>query len=361
MEVQKFSPLRMCIEKTNKEDKKQLNKLKKLSASKQHYSKLKAAFFTSKLWPNNQELKISFLEKPSANIERTSLMKLKGNRKGEIDPLQYKVQNMDIISAIKLIVKERIEPITNLTFKFINDPKKAEIRILFDEMQGAWSLLGTDCLTEKDHTQPTMNLGWFDVPTVMHEFGHTLGLIHEHQNPSGNTIQWDAEKVYKWASKTQGWDNETTYTNIIEKYKSDQINGSDFDPDSIMLYFFPASLTLNNKGTDENLRLSKYDVLYINSVYPNSPQNVQQFYSKIYGVEITNTIPPFRKNKVVSKVKTGIDEKITEKSSNSDTANNIFIGILITLIILFFIFIIVKYVLPKSNKLKIQNFTPMKI
>ena len=40
-----------------------LNKLKKLSASKQHYSKLKAAFFTSKLWPNNQELKISFLEK----------------------------------------------------------------------------------------------------------------------------------------------------------------------------------------------------------------------------------------------------------------------------------------------------------
>ena len=105
-------------------------------------------------------------------------------------------------------------------------------------------------------------------------------------------------------------------------------------------------MTLNNKGTDENLRLSKYDVLYINSVYPNSPQNVQQFYSKIYGVEITNTIPPFRENKVVSKVKSGIDKNIT---NNSGISNNILIGILITLTILFVIFIIVKYIIPKNK------------
>jgi len=351
---QKKSPLRMCVERTTKDDKKQLSKLKKLSTSKSQYSKLKAAFYTSKLWPNNQELKIAFLEKPSPNIERTSLMQLKGSRKGEVDPLQYKVQNMDIISAIKLIVKERIEPITNLTFTFIDDPKKAEIRILFDEIQGAWSLLGTDCLSEKDYTQPTMNLGWFDVPTVMHEFGHTLGLVHEHQNPSGNKIQWDIEKVYKWASTTQGWDRDTTYTNIIEKYDSQQINGSEFDPDSIMLYFFPASLTLNNKGTEENLRLSKYDVLYINSVYPNSPQTVQQFYYTVYGSQITNTIPPFRENTDSTRVnvKTGITDEKTD-SSNTQT---IIISVVVTAAILGGIIIFVKFIFPKKNNLETLRY-----
>ena len=28
-----------------------------------------------------------------------------------------------------------------------------------------------------------MNFSWFDVPTVLHEFGHALGLVHEHFQP----------------------------------------------------------------------------------------------------------------------------------------------------------------------------------
>ena len=345
---------RICAERLSKHDQNQLKKLKTMSKSGRNFSKLKAAFYTSKLWPNNQEIKVAFLEKPPSTLERTSIIQLKGNRKGELDPLQYKVEKMDIIDAIKLIVKERIEPIVNLSFTFITDPKKAEVRITFDETQGAWSLLGTDCLTEKDYKQPTMNLGWFDVPTVMHEFGHTLGLIHEHQNPSGNKIQWDVEKDYNWASKTQGWDKETTYTNIIEKYDSNQINGSEFDPESIMLYFFPGSLTLNNKGTDENLRLSKYDVLYINSVYPNSPTSVQKFYEEVYNSQITNTIPPFRENKNSERVKVksgaGNNENNSSESSGN-MRNNLLLGFGIAFGISICIFIIVKF-FSKNNKLK---------
>jgi len=35
-----------------------------------------------------------------------------------------------------------------------------------------------------------MNLGFLDGGTAAHEFGHAIGLAHEHQNPAGG-IQWN--------------------------------------------------------------------------------------------------------------------------------------------------------------------------
>ena len=118
-----------------------------------------------------------------------------------------------------------------------------------------------------------MNFGWFDVATVMHEFGHVLGMIHEHQNPNGNQIPWNTEAVYDWGKRTQGWDQKTIYNNIIKPYNVDSINGSVYDPKSIMLYFFPPSLTLNNKGTEQNNILSFGDVIYLADVYEDKPIN----------------------------------------------------------------------------------------
>ena len=40
-----------------------------------------------------------------------------------------------------------------------------------------------------------MNLGFVDRPTVLHEFGHALGLIHEHQSPFKGGFEWDREEV----------------------------------------------------------------------------------------------------------------------------------------------------------------------
>jgi hypothetical protein len=59
------------------------------------------------------------------------------------------------------------------------------------------------------------------------------------------------------------WDEATTRHNILRKYKVDQINGTDFDPDSIMLYFFPASWTLNGIGTKANEVLSAMDTAFV--------------------------------------------------------------------------------------------------
>ena len=151
--------------------------------------------------------------------------------------------------------------VANLKFDFNNAPD-AEIRISFDQNDGAWSYVGTDGRGIPVN-QPTMNLGFLDGGTTAHEFGHAIGLAHEHQNPQGG-IEWNEQVVIEELAKSPNfWDEETTRHNVLRKYSIDQINGTAFDPDSIMLYFFPASWTLNGIATKANDILSTIDKQFI--------------------------------------------------------------------------------------------------
>ncbi|MGK2915341.1 MAG: M12 family metallopeptidase [Porticoccaceae bacterium] len=149
----------------------------------------------------------------------------------------------------------------NLKFDF-NNAAAAEIRISFDSNDGAWSYVGTDCRSIPAN-QATMNLGFLDGGTAAHEFGHAIGLAHEHQNPDGG-IQWNEEVVLReLAGPPNSWDEATIHHNVLRKYSANQINGTKFDPESIMLYFFPASWTLNGVSTKANEVLSKIDKQFI--------------------------------------------------------------------------------------------------
>jgi hypothetical protein len=151
--------------------------------------------------------------------------------------------------------------VANLKFAFNNAPN-AEIRISFDQNDGAWSYVGTDSRSIPLN-EATMNLGFLDGGTAAHEFGHAIGLAHEHQNPAGG-IQWnEAVVVAEMAGSPNFWDEVTTRHNILRKYTADQINGTDFDPKSIMLYFFPASWTLNGIATRANEVLSAIDRSFV--------------------------------------------------------------------------------------------------
>lgn len=230
-----------------------------------------AGYFKSKLWDVDSVIKIQFVE-PSNNISWTPMSTLisVGNNH-DIDPIEKDIRNMTPEAAIKKVVMEKIQPHVSVKFEFVNI--KGDVRIGFTPSEGSYSFVGTDC--KQEESKKTLNFGWLDARTIMHEFGHVLGMIHEHQNPLGEPIKWDESYIYDWAKKSQGWDQETTYNNIIKPYNVNDINGSYFDDKSIMLYFFPPEFTMDKKGTVQNNKLSDIDIEWMDKIYPTGilPKN----------------------------------------------------------------------------------------
>ena len=165
------------------------------------------------------------------------------------------------------------EKYANIKFSFGDDPE-AEVRISF-KGAGSWSYLGTDCLSIEKH-EPTMNYGWLHPSTpdtefsgaVLHEFGHVLGCVHEHQNPNEN-IPWDKEAVYKYYMNPPiNWSKEQIVKIIFEHYSKDSTNFSEFDKDSIMLFAIPNQLTIGDFEVRPNNVLSERDKDFIQQLYP---------------------------------------------------------------------------------------------
>ena len=226
-----------------------------------------AAFLRSRIWPLGTTQRVAFMNSPADGG-----VTLNPSKKSTLQS-KYEAQEtqgtLDIRKAIQEIVETEYNPILDkFKFEFVDDVDKANIRINFDSTKGSYSVIGREA-SNVPKTEPTMNFGWFDVGTVLHEFGHALGLVHEHQNPKGNDIQWDVPALNAYMKRTQGWDAAQVQTQVIKKYNSNQLNGSTFDPNSIMLYFYPADLTTNNKGTTHNTALSAVDKKTISDAYSN--------------------------------------------------------------------------------------------
>lgn len=199
-------------------------------------------------------------------------------RKMWVNGSTLRVRFMGGAPAQQTLVKEQAQWWTaraNLRLEFNNAPD-AEIRIAFDPGDGAWSYVGTDCRNIPQN-QPTMNLGFLDGGTAAHEFGHAIGLGHEHQNPAGGIV-WNREAVIRDLSGPPNfWTVEQIEHNVLNKYSVDQIRGTEFDPDSIMLYFFPDHWVQSGKGTKANEVLSAMEQAFIASekAYPRVVQPVE--------------------------------------------------------------------------------------
>jgi hypothetical protein len=169
------------------------------------------------------------------------------------------------------------EQYTTVTFKFVATGA-AEVRISFQADPGSWSGVGTDALVESyfPKNAPTMNYGWLRDDTddaeyrrvVLHEFGHSLGAIHEHQSPGATAMKWDTAAVYKaFSGPPNNWSKAAIDHNILERYSKTQTNFTKFDPKSIMLYQFPAELFTDHHGTNSNGELSTTDKKFMKSQY----------------------------------------------------------------------------------------------
>src|SRR5215467_1623959 len=177
-----------------------------------------------------------------------------------------------------VIAKARIwEQYANISFKFVKTGD-AEIRISFSADPGSWSAIGNDCLVERyfPKYQPTMNFGWLRDNTedqeyervVVHEFGHALGCIHEHQSPKAH-LDWNKQMVYQvFSGAPNYWSKEDIDHNILEKYSPKNMAETRFDLKSIMLYQFDGALFKNGKGTPLNFELSDHDKQFIAQMYP---------------------------------------------------------------------------------------------
>jgi len=162
----------------------------------------------------------------------------------------------------------------NITFNFITSGT-AQIRVTFTPNAGSYSYLGTDALSIPSN-QETMNFGWFNDSTsdsefsrtTIHEFGHALGMIHEHQHPLA-AIPWDKPKVYAYyAGYPNYWSQAQVDNNLFAKYSTSQTQYSAYDKLSIMHYSISSTLTTNGFSVGNNTVLSATDKQFIATVYP---------------------------------------------------------------------------------------------
>lgn len=170
------------------------------------------------------------------------------------------------------------EHVANIKFKFVRTGA-ANVRISFFADDGSWSAVGRDALNTAYFPthQPTMNYGWLrdDTPlgeyrrVTLHEFGHALGCIHEHQSPKFSRV-WNVPAVMKYFQGPPNyWSPADIRSNVLDKYSARGMSTTVFDPKSIMLYSFDAALFSDGKGaTNENSELSSKDRTMIREMYP---------------------------------------------------------------------------------------------
>jgi Astacin (Peptidase family M12A) len=206
----------------------------------------RAALLKDARWPQKSAITIGFLDGIPSVQKRVA-----DAAKGWIAPG---------LAGLDFVFQEHADTMIRISFRY----------------SGSWSVIGTQCLTVK-HGQPTMNFGWLGSGSsddevqrvVLHEFGHALGLIHEHQNPLKNQIHWNKKQVYTDLSgPPNNWDKATIDTNMFDAYGEKDLNATGQDTTSIMMYPFPAQWTTDGVSTPLNTRLSTTDKKFIHFMYP---------------------------------------------------------------------------------------------
>ncbi len=201
--------------------------------------------FLPKLWPNGSTLMVGFMEGDTV-----------------------------LISRVKSYMEEWISH-TNLHIRYVPS-KEAQVRASFRHDQGSWSTVGTDALgIARD--QPTINFGELQANSdeadvrrvVLHEFGHTLGLVEEMKNPKAE-IPWNrAAIIAELTGPRNRWSKKEVEQNMFDKESAkDYRSYRAFDPTSIMMFAIPASWTDGKLVVGSNDHLSAGDQKFISQLYP---------------------------------------------------------------------------------------------
>jgi serralysin len=213
-------------------------------------------------------------EKAKDEATKAALVKSAKWNPGDIITVSFLDGIPAVQEKVKRAAKAWVAPgMANLILDFQNN-NNTSIRISFRH-PGSWSTIGTEWRFV-NHSEPTMNYGWLAENStdeevrsvVLHEFGHALGLLHEHQTPAGG-INWNREEVIKDLSgPPNNWSVDTIEHNLFEPYAKEETNFTKVDGSSIMMYSIPAHWTTDGFSVGENVDLSDTDKSFIREQYP---------------------------------------------------------------------------------------------
>lgn len=220
---------------------------------------------------------VAWFETPQASqgADRQALAKNHRWEKGSALSVCFLDGDKDLKDQVREAAKQWTgDDMANISFTFVKG-KDAVIRISF-KLRGSWSRVGDTCLNVPKN-QPTMNLGGITANSpaeevqrvTLHEFGHALGLIHEHQMPKSGIVWNEEGLITELSGPPLFWDKKKIEENIIRPWAKGECNTTKFDPQSIMLYPIPERWTKNGFSSRLNMKLSENDRKFIRRQYPH--------------------------------------------------------------------------------------------
>ncbi|MCX6206276.1 MAG: M12 family metallopeptidase [Bacteroidetes bacterium] len=160
----------------------------------------------------------------------------------------------------------------NIFFTFVSSGP-ANIRVWLDNKGGNNSQVGITANALPQNTK-TINLDTtsfvnpeYTHTAIVHEFGHAIGLLHEHYSPLAG-IKWNKEFVYSELKRTQGWTKEDVDANLFTQLNVSYTQGTTYDAKSIMHYPILKGWTTDGYSINWNNSISAGDQALVAALYP---------------------------------------------------------------------------------------------